>query len=180
MPKLEYSRRTIRGRILTKTIMCSKPSWVWRRLAVGKSTFIPLPWLMSLWNIFLFSLLHTCPLPCSALSYHLVICQNEIFTFFVDAAFRYLGELRKLDLSCNKELGGGFEDSPVQLATLGRLEVLDLHQCSLTTGDVLSLSKCVLWSQGGLLEPWRVSENLAKLRRTFKLTVYEITRRIKP
>nr|KAF6475069.1 leucine rich repeat containing 31 [Rousettus aegyptiacus] len=59
------------------------------------------------------------------------------------AAFRSLGELRKLDLSCNKELGGGFEDSLAQLATLGRLEVLDVHQCSLTTGDVLSLTQVI-------------------------------------
>ncbi|XP_045707936.1 leucine-rich repeat-containing protein 31 isoform X2 [Phyllostomus hastatus] len=57
----------------------------------------------------------------------------------LDAAFGYLGGLRKLDLSCNKELGGGFEDSPAQLATLEHLEVLDLHQCSLTAGDVVSL-----------------------------------------
>lgn len=76
-------------------------------------------------------------------AYHLVICQIEILTFSADAAFGYLSELRKLDLSCNKELGGGFEDSPAQVATLEHLEVLDLHQCSLTAGDVVSLSKCV-------------------------------------
>lgn len=180
LPKLKYSKRTIRGRIPTKSIMCLKPCRVQRRLAGGKSTLIPPPWLLSLWSDLLFSLLHTYPLPCSTLSYHLVICQNGIFTFFVGAAFRSLGELRKLDLSCNKELGGGFEDSLAQLATLGRLEVFDVHQCSLTTGDVLSLSKCVLWSQGGLLEPWHVSGTLATLRRTLKLTVYEIAGRIKP
>lgn len=65
-----------------------------------------------------------------------------LLTFCVDAAFRYLCELRRLDLSCNKELGGGFEDSSAQLATLEHLEVLDLHQCSLTVDDVTSLSKC--------------------------------------
>lgn len=59
------------------------------------------------------------------------------------AAFRHLGELRKLDLSCNKELGGGFEDSAAQLATLERLEVLDLHRCSLTAGDVVSLTQVI-------------------------------------
>ena len=80
------------------------------------------------------------------------MCCNEILTFFVDAAFRYLGELRKLDLSCNKELGGGFEDSPAQVAMLEHLEVLDLHQCSLTAGDVVSLSKYVPQSQGKILE----------------------------
>ncbi|KAM5334191.1 leucine-rich repeat-containing protein 31 isoform 5-T6 [Glossophaga mutica] len=61
----------------------------------------------------------------------------------LDAVFRYLSELRKLDLSCNKELGGGFEDSPAQLATLEHLEVLDLHQCSLTAGDVVSLTQVI-------------------------------------
>ncbi|XP_040336642.1 leucine-rich repeat-containing protein 31 [Herpailurus yagouaroundi] len=61
----------------------------------------------------------------------------------LDAAFRYLCELRKLDLSCNKELGGGFEDSPAQLAMLEHLEVLDLHQCSLTVDDVMSLTQVI-------------------------------------
>ncbi|XP_023609671.1 leucine-rich repeat-containing protein 31 [Myotis lucifugus] len=61
----------------------------------------------------------------------------------LDAAFRHLSELRTLDLSCNKELGGGFEDSPAQVATLERLEVLDLHQCSLTAGDVVSLTQVI-------------------------------------
>ncbi|XP_043731403.1 leucine-rich repeat-containing protein 31 isoform X4 [Cervus elaphus] len=58
----------------------------------------------------------------------------------LDAAFRYLRELRTLDLSCNKELGGGFEDT-AGLATLEHLEGLDLHQCSLTADDVLSLTE---------------------------------------
>ncbi|XP_004424817.1 PREDICTED: leucine-rich repeat-containing protein 31 isoform X1 [Ceratotherium simum simum] len=61
----------------------------------------------------------------------------------LDAAFGHLNELRKLDLSCNKELGGGFEDSAAQLATLEHLEVLDLHQCSLTAGDVVSLTQVI-------------------------------------
>ncbi|XP_053077200.1 leucine-rich repeat-containing protein 31 isoform X4 [Acinonyx jubatus] len=61
----------------------------------------------------------------------------------LDAAFRYLCELRKLDLSCNKELGGGFEDSSAQLAMLEHLEVLDLHQCSLTVDDVMSLTQVI-------------------------------------
>ncbi|XP_032692026.1 leucine-rich repeat-containing protein 31 isoform X3 [Lontra canadensis] len=59
----------------------------------------------------------------------------------LDAAFRYLGGLKKLDLSCNRELGGGFEDSSAPLATLEHLEVLDLHQCSLTANDVASLTE---------------------------------------
>jgi hypothetical protein len=62
-------------------------------------------------------------------------------TCFADGVFASLDVLRILDLSCNKELGGGFEDVPAQLASLKHLEVLDLHQCSLTAGDVTSLSK---------------------------------------
>ncbi|XP_028617984.1 leucine-rich repeat-containing protein 31 [Grammomys surdaster] len=58
-------------------------------------------------------------------------------------AFALLGVLRILDLSCNKELGGGFEDVPAQLALLKHLEVLDLHQCSLTAGDVTSLTQII-------------------------------------
>ncbi|XP_070322545.1 leucine-rich repeat-containing protein 31 isoform X2 [Odocoileus virginianus] len=60
----------------------------------------------------------------------------------LDAAFRYLCELRTLDLSCNKELGGGFEDT-AGLATLEHLEGLDLHQCSLTADDMLSLTPVI-------------------------------------
>ncbi|XP_027441547.2 leucine-rich repeat-containing protein 31 isoform X1 [Zalophus californianus] len=61
----------------------------------------------------------------------------------LDAAFRSLCELKKLDLSCNRELGGGFEDSSAQLATLEHLEVLDIHQCSLTADDVMSLTQVI-------------------------------------
>uniref|UniRef100_A0A8C5YJ90 Leucine rich repeat containing 31 n=1 Tax=Microcebus murinus TaxID=30608 RepID=A0A8C5YJ90_MICMU len=61
----------------------------------------------------------------------------------LEIAFRYLGELRKLDLSCNKKLGGGFEDSSAQLALLKHLEVLDLHQCSLTADDVVLLTQVI-------------------------------------
>ncbi|XP_046515388.1 leucine-rich repeat-containing protein 31 isoform X2 [Equus quagga] len=99
----------------------------------------------------------------------------------LDAAFGHLGELRKLDLSCNKELGGGFEDSAAQLATLERLEALDLHQCSLTEDDVVSLTeasihlpaleifdlswnKCVGGNLSLLLETLKLSTSLQVLR----------------
>ncbi|XP_014638690.1 PREDICTED: leucine-rich repeat-containing protein 31 isoform X2 [Ceratotherium simum simum] len=99
----------------------------------------------------------------------------------LDAAFGHLNELRKLDLSCNKELGGGFEDSAAQLATLEHLEVLDLHQCSLTAGDVVSLTeasihlpaleifnlswnKCVGGNLNLLLETLKLSTSLQVLR----------------
>lgn len=65
--------------------------------------------------------------------------------------------LRTLDLSGNKELGGGFEEVPAQLALLEHLEVLDLHQCSLTAHDVESLSKCTPGSRT-CGNAWEVSE----------------------
>ncbi|XP_007944824.1 leucine-rich repeat-containing protein 31 [Orycteropus afer afer] len=61
----------------------------------------------------------------------------------LDAAFRYLCNLRRLDLSCNKDLGGAFEDPPAQLTTLRHLQDLDLHQCSLTADDVVSLTQVI-------------------------------------
>ncbi|KAG8511490.1 Leucine-rich repeat-containing protein 31 [Galemys pyrenaicus] len=79
------------------------------------------------------------------------------------AAFRYLCELRKLDLSCNKLLGGGFEDSSAQLATLEHLEVLNLHQCSLTVEDVVSLSKYGLQGKEESSRPWPMFENVIPL-----------------
>ncbi|TKC40667.1 hypothetical protein EI555_012133 [Monodon monoceros] len=80
----------------------------------------------------------------------------------LDAAFRYLCELRTLDIFCNKEMSGGFEDSP-GLAMLEHLEGLDLRQCSLMTDDTVWLSRyCRV--EGGLLEPCHVFANLANLR----------------
>lgn len=73
-----------------------------------------------------------------------MILRTGVGTCFIDGAFASLDVLKTLDLSCNKELGGGFEDVPAQLALLKNLEVLDLHQCSLTADDVASLSKWTL------------------------------------
>ncbi|XP_072474623.1 leucine-rich repeat-containing protein 31 isoform X2 [Notamacropus eugenii] len=58
-------------------------------------------------------------------------------------AFGHLPELRTLDLSGNKEVGGGFKDSAVHLAHLKHLQVLDLHQCSLSEEDVASLTQVI-------------------------------------
>ncbi|EGW05110.1 Leucine-rich repeat-containing protein 31 [Cricetulus griseus] len=77
----------------------------------------------------------TFPLP------HNMNLRTGVGTCLVDGAFASLDVLRTLDLSCNKDLGGGFEDAPAQLALLKHLEVLDLHQCSLTADDVASLMK---------------------------------------
>ncbi|XP_019358819.1 PREDICTED: leucine-rich repeat-containing protein 31 isoform X2 [Gavialis gangeticus] len=61
----------------------------------------------------------------------------------LDTAFQYLLELRKLDLSCNKEIGRGFEDSAAHLANLKDLEVLDLHQCCITEEDLAVLTQVI-------------------------------------
>ena len=91
--------------------------------------------------------------------------------------------LRILDLSCNKELGGGFEDVPAQLASLKHLEVLDLHQCSLTAGDVTSLTDASVylpaleilnlsWNKcvGGNLELLQQTLHLSRLLRVLRLS----------
>ncbi|XP_051482919.1 leucine-rich repeat-containing protein 31 isoform X4 [Apus apus] len=61
----------------------------------------------------------------------------------LDTALQHLPQLRKLDISCNKEIGGGFKDSTAHLASLKNLEVLDLHQCCVTEEDVANLSQVI-------------------------------------
>ncbi|KFO69330.1 Leucine-rich repeat-containing protein 31, partial [Cuculus canorus] len=61
----------------------------------------------------------------------------------LDTALQHLAELRKLDISCNKEIGGGFKDSAANLASLKNLEVLDLHQCCVTEEDMTVLSQVI-------------------------------------
>ncbi|NWU97546.1 LRC31 protein, partial [Upupa epops] len=61
----------------------------------------------------------------------------------LDTALQHLAELRKLDLSCNKEIGGGFKDFAAHLASLKNLEVLDLHQCCVTEEDMTILSQVI-------------------------------------
>ncbi|XP_013800642.2 leucine-rich repeat-containing protein 31 isoform X1 [Apteryx mantelli] len=61
----------------------------------------------------------------------------------LDTALQHLAELRKLDISGNKEIGGGFKDSAAHLANLKNLEVLDLHQCCVTEEDMTILSQVI-------------------------------------
>ncbi|XP_060098483.1 leucine-rich repeat-containing protein 31 isoform X1 [Heteronotia binoei] len=61
----------------------------------------------------------------------------------LDDAFQYLRELKKLDVSCNKEMGGGFRNSDAHLANLRDLEVLDLHQCCITEEDMAILTQII-------------------------------------
>lgn len=58
-----------------------------------------------------------------------------------DAAFHYLSELRTLDVSCNKLIGGVFQSLAGHLASLSKLEILNLHQCCITEEDMLVLCK---------------------------------------
>ncbi|XP_074046984.1 leucine-rich repeat-containing protein 31 isoform X4 [Macrotis lagotis] len=74
--------------------------------------------------------LHTCGLT-----------QNSIQ--ILGAAFAHWPELRRLDLSSNKEVEGGFKDSAAHLAHLKHLNVLDLHQCSLSEEDIESLTQVI-------------------------------------
>ncbi|XP_063264371.1 leucine-rich repeat-containing protein 31 [Prinia subflava] len=61
----------------------------------------------------------------------------------LDTALQHLAELRKLDISCNREIGGGFKASTAHLASLTNLEVLDLHQCCVTEEDMTVLSQVI-------------------------------------
>ncbi|XP_067392634.1 leucine-rich repeat-containing protein 31 [Emydura macquarii macquarii] len=61
----------------------------------------------------------------------------------LDSAFQYLPELNKLDLSCNKEIGGGLKDSAAHLASVKDLEVLDLHRCCVTEEDMVALTQVI-------------------------------------
>ncbi|NXN78191.1 LRC31 protein, partial [Bombycilla garrulus] len=61
----------------------------------------------------------------------------------LDSALQHLTELRKLDISCNREIGGGFKASTAHLASLKNLEVLDLHQCCVTEEDMTALSQVI-------------------------------------
>ncbi|NXD38469.1 LRC31 protein, partial [Copsychus sechellarum] len=61
----------------------------------------------------------------------------------LDAALQHLAELRKLDISCNRNIGGGFKASTAHLASLKNLEVLDLHQCCITEEDMTVLSQVI-------------------------------------
>ncbi|XP_015727472.1 leucine-rich repeat-containing protein 31 isoform X1 [Coturnix japonica] len=61
----------------------------------------------------------------------------------LDTALQHLTALRKLDISCNKEIGGGFKDATAHLASLKNLQVLDLHQCCVTEEDMAALSQVI-------------------------------------
>ncbi|KAK1806495.1 hypothetical protein P4O66_005010, partial [Electrophorus voltai] len=51
--------------------------------------------------------------------------------------------LEHLDLSCNKECGGGFSAVAISLPLLTHLKCLDIHSCCLTEEDVLVLVQAI-------------------------------------
>ncbi|KAJ7324130.1 hypothetical protein JRQ81_017150 [Phrynocephalus forsythii] len=62
---------------------------------------------------------------------------------WLDRALQHLLELKMLDVSCNKGIGGGFQNTEAHLASLNNLEVLDLHQCCITEEDMAVLSQII-------------------------------------
>ncbi|KAM5163740.1 leucine-rich repeat-containing protein 31 [Mantella aurantiaca] len=68
---------------------------------------------------------------------------NKDSVQYLSSAFQYWPYLRKLDLSCNKAAGGGFEESAARLTSFKHLELLDIHQCCLSGNDVAALTQVI-------------------------------------
>ncbi|KAG8445199.1 hypothetical protein GDO86_010105 [Hymenochirus boettgeri] len=62
---------------------------------------------------------------------------------YLSAIFQFWPNLRVLDLSSNKEAGGGFRETAARLTTFKNLEQLDIHQCCLSQEDVTSLTQVI-------------------------------------
>ncbi|XP_053566096.1 leucine-rich repeat-containing protein 31 isoform X2 [Bombina bombina] len=78
----------------------------------------------------------------SVLKLHGTGLQQETIQSLSDV-FHNWPYLRKLDLSCNKEAGGGFKEAAARLTTFKHLELLDIHQCCLSGDDVDALTQVV-------------------------------------
>ncbi|CAH2247555.1 leucine-rich repeat-containing 31 isoform X1 [Pelobates cultripes] len=61
----------------------------------------------------------------------------------LSSAFQYWPYLRKLDLSCNKKAGGGFQEATAGLTSFKHLDLLDIHQCCLSRDDVAALTQVI-------------------------------------
>uniref|UniRef100_A0A8C4S301 Leucine rich repeat containing 31 n=1 Tax=Erpetoichthys calabaricus TaxID=27687 RepID=A0A8C4S301_ERPCA len=57
--------------------------------------------------------------------------------------FNFLTCLETLDLSCNKEVAGSFKDGATHLASLKKLQSLDLHLCCLNQEDMAALTQVI-------------------------------------
>eukprot|EP00062_Callorhinchus_milii_P025292 gi/632986123/ref/XP_007910060.1/ PREDICTED: leucine-rich repeat-containing protein 31 isoform X2 [Callorhinchus milii] len=55
----------------------------------------------------------------------------------------HLSDLTELDFSCNKNVGGAFNEVGTELLNLTKLCVLDVHQCSLTKEDISILTQVI-------------------------------------
>ncbi|KAE8603986.1 hypothetical protein XENTR_v10014528 [Xenopus tropicalis] len=62
---------------------------------------------------------------------------------YLSAIFQYWPNLRVLDLSSNKEAGGGFREAAARLTAFKHLERLDIHQCCLSQDDVNALTQVI-------------------------------------
>ncbi|XP_041420882.1 leucine-rich repeat-containing protein 31-like, partial [Xenopus laevis] len=62
---------------------------------------------------------------------------------YLSAIFHYWPNLRVLDLSSNKEAGGGFREAAARLTAFKHLERLDIHQCCLSQDDVNALTQVI-------------------------------------
>ncbi|XP_072546456.1 leucine-rich repeat-containing protein 31 isoform X3 [Salminus brasiliensis] len=64
---------------------------------------------------------------------------QESLAMLVGEKLKFLPGLEHLDLSCNKESGGGFSTVTTSLSLLTHLKCLDMHLCCLTEEDTLAL-----------------------------------------
>ncbi|KAM4770766.1 leucine-rich repeat-containing protein 31 [Rhinophrynus dorsalis] len=62
---------------------------------------------------------------------------------YLSAVFQYWPYLQKLDLSCNKQAGGGFREAAARLTAFKHLQLLDIHQCCLSGEDVAALTQVI-------------------------------------
>ncbi|XP_007232743.3 leucine-rich repeat-containing protein 31 isoform X3 [Astyanax mexicanus] len=64
---------------------------------------------------------------------------NKMSLIMLGEKLKLLPGLEHLDLSCNKESGGGFSTMTASLTLLTHLKCLDMHLCCLTEEDILAL-----------------------------------------
>ncbi|XP_053315576.1 leucine-rich repeat-containing protein 31 isoform X2 [Spea bombifrons] len=61
----------------------------------------------------------------------------------LSSAFEHWPCLRQLDLSGNKEAGGGFREAAARLTSFKQLELLDIHKCCLSADDIAALTQVI-------------------------------------
>ncbi|XP_007232741.3 leucine-rich repeat-containing protein 31 isoform X1 [Astyanax mexicanus] len=68
---------------------------------------------------------------------------NKMSLIMLGEKLKLLPGLEHLDLSCNKESGGGFSTMTASLTLLTHLKCLDMHLCCLTEEDILALVQAI-------------------------------------